>query len=81
MKTCKRLFEEVSDFTRLYEAFIEARCGKRHKTDVQRFEYHLEERLVDIKEELEQERYRWGEYHSFKEQQERIEQLEKAIDL
>ena len=65
MKTYKNLFERVTDFNNLYRAFVETSRGKRHQAQVQQFEYHLEERLWEIKKELEEERYRWGRYRSF----------------
>ncbi len=65
MKTEKKLFGQVSDFQNLYRAFMKASHGKRHQAEVQRFEYHLEERLFEMKEALEQERYQWGGYHAF----------------
>lgn len=65
MKTYKNLFAGVTDFHNLHRAFIEAGHGKRHQAEVQRFEYHLEERLIGIQEELDQERYRWGGYQAF----------------
>lgn len=65
MKTYKNLFARVTDFHNLHRAFIEAGHGKRHQPEVQRFEYHLEERLIGIQEELDQERYRWGGYQAF----------------
>jgi len=65
MKTYKNLFERITDFNNLYRAFVETSRGKRHQAQVQRFEYHLEERLWEIKRELEEERYRWGRYRSF----------------
>jgi len=66
MKTCKNLFKDVSDFRNLYLAFLEASRGKRNLSDVQRFEYHLEERLWEIKYELEAGGYCWGGYRSFR---------------
>jgi retron-type reverse transcriptase len=66
MKTQKNLFGPVIAFQNLYRAFIQARHGKRHQAEVQRFECHLEERLLEIQEELLHERYRWGEYHAFR---------------
>lgn len=65
MKTCKNLFSDVSDFRNLYNSFFEASRGKRNLPEVQRFEYHLEERLWETKHELEAESYCWGGYRAF----------------
>jgi retron-type reverse transcriptase len=65
MKTHKNLFHRVTAFGNLYQAFREASRGKRNQPDVQRFEYHLEERLWEIKRELEAGGYCWGGYRSF----------------
>jgi len=65
MKTHQGLFEQVSDFHQLHQAFVEASHGKRHQAVVRQFEYRLEDHLIEIKEELEQERFRWGAYHAF----------------
>ncbi len=65
MKTATHLFPQVTAFANLFRGFHEASHGKREKPEVQAFEYHLEERLWEIKEELEAERYVWGKYRSF----------------
>lgn len=65
MKTYKNLFAQVCNFQNLYQAFREASRGKRNHSEVQRFEYHLEEQLLGIQKELEEERYQWGGYRNF----------------
>lgn len=65
MKTSKNLFRQFCNFRQLHKAFIGASRGKRHKTYIRRFECHLEERLIAIKDELEQGQYQWGGYHAF----------------
>lgn len=57
MKTENNLFPRVAAFGNLMRAFVQASRGKRDQPAVQRFEYHLEERLWEIKGELEAEAY------------------------
>jgi retron-type reverse transcriptase len=47
-------------------AFKKAAKGKRGKPSVADFEYHLEENLLQLQEELNTGRYQPGVYHSFK---------------
>jgi len=49
----------------VFYAHHEASRGKRDQPEVQRFEYHLEERLWELKRELEAESYQWGGYRAF----------------
>ena len=56
MKTANNLFPQVTAFANLCRAFLAASHGKRDKPEVQDFEYHLENRLWEIKQELEAER-------------------------
>ena len=65
MRTHKNLFPKVTAFGTLLRGFVEASHGKRDQPEVQRFEYHLEERLWEIKRELEAETFRWGGYRAF----------------
>lgn len=65
METFNGLFPKVTAFENLCRAFRDASHGKRDKPEVQSFEYRLEERLWEIKQELETERYVWGEYRPF----------------
>ncbi|MGH8009938.1 MAG: reverse transcriptase domain-containing protein, partial [Candidatus Binatia bacterium] len=65
MKTAKQLFPQGTAFANLCQAFHDASHGKRTKPEVQDFAYHLEERLWEIKHELEAGRYVWGGYRPF----------------
>jgi len=46
-------------------AYKQAAKGKRYKTPVASFEYNLEKHLLDIENELKDEGYQPGGYHSF----------------
>jgi len=65
MKTATNLFPQVTTFTNLCRAFRDAGRGKQDKPEVQVFAYHLEDRLWEIKHELEAEKYVWGGYRPF----------------
>lgn len=65
MKSSQNLFPKVAAFENFYRAFRDASRGKRDHPEVQWFEYHLEDRLWEIKQELEAERYVWGSYRHF----------------
>jgi hypothetical protein len=65
MRTYRNLLPTCTAFGNLYRAFVKASHGKRDQPEVQGFEYHLEERLWEIKRELEAETYLWGGYRAF----------------
>jgi hypothetical protein len=65
VRTEKHLFSRVTAFENLSGAFVEASREKRHRPEVQRFEYHLEERPWESTRELDAETYQWGGYRAF----------------
>ncbi|MGH8584535.1 MAG: hypothetical protein ACREWG_17555, partial [Gammaproteobacteria bacterium] len=65
MQREKNLFPRVADFANLYRAFLGASHGKRERPEVQAFEYHLETRLWEIRDELAGGAYAWGPFHRF----------------
>lgn len=65
MKTFKHLYPTITSFDNLLLAFHKARRGKRGRADVAAFEYHLEENLLTLQEELVNETYNPGVYHNF----------------
>ena len=66
MKTCKHLYPRITAFENLYQAFKNARRGKRLRPDVAAFEYDLEENLLALQSELESGAYRPGRYYNFR---------------
>lgn len=65
-KTFKHLYPQICAHENLYAAFRAARKnGKRQKAQVAAFEYHLEEELARLQEELTSKTYRPGAYHNF----------------
>lgn len=65
MKREKWLYDELCCWDNIYLAARKARQRKRSKIDVQRFEYVLEENLMQIQSELVEESYRPGKYNRF----------------
>jgi len=65
MKTYKHLFERVCSFDNLWQAFHQARKGKRARGEVAAFEYALERNLFDLERELQEGTYRPGGYRHF----------------
>ncbi len=65
MKREKWLYDELCSWDNIYRAARKARQRKRSKIDVQRFEYDLEENLMQIQSELVEESYRPGKYNRF----------------
>jgi len=65
MRREKDLFRRVVDFDNLYRAFAGASHGKRERSEVRAFEYHLETRLWEIHDELRGGAYGWAPFHRF----------------
>jgi RNA-directed DNA polymerase len=59
------LWSEVTSFENLLLAFRKASLGKRSKASVAAFEYHLEENLFGLQEELQSGAYRPESYSNF----------------
>ncbi len=65
MKTFKHLYETVTDFENLRQAFWSAARGKRRSIAVASFEYDLEANLLQLQQELRQQIYVPGQYTHF----------------
>ncbi len=48
-----KLYENISSFDNLYKAYRLVRCGKRHKSIQQKYEFNLELNLVKLQRKLE----------------------------
>jgi retron-type reverse transcriptase len=59
------LYSQVYDFANLYQAFCQARRGKRDRSEVAAFEFDLEENLLQVRQELATCTYRPGPYRNF----------------
>ncbi len=65
MKRVGMLFERIASFENLYEAYVKARKGKRHRPSVDRFSFHLERELLSLREDLLGGEYRPGDFVAF----------------
>jgi retron-type reverse transcriptase len=65
MKTYRNLYPAIYDFDNLYTSYTVARRGKRHRTEVERFAYHLEDNLFRLQTELCTQTYQPGSYRHF----------------
>ncbi|RDY70336.1 RNA-dependent DNA polymerase [Halobacillus trueperi] len=65
MKRYSNLFSQVIDYENLYEAYINAKKGKRFRGEVLEFTNNLEENLIQLQNELIHKTYRVGRYREF----------------
>jgi retron-type reverse transcriptase len=59
------MWNQLCSIENLYSAYKKASKGRRSRQDVAEFEIYLEENLFDLREELLNEGYQHGNYHSF----------------
>lgn len=59
------VFEKICDYEELYQAYLEARKGKRYRDDVMKYADNLEENLINTQNELIWETYEVGAYRPF----------------
>ena len=64
-KTSNNLWCQIICFENLFEAYKEARKGKRYRNDVLNFSYNLEECLINIQNHLLWKTWRPGKFRSF----------------
>lgn len=65
-KTTGNLFDEISSFDNLYQAYLDARKGKRQHADVALFSANLEENLLNIHNHLVWGSWQPGKVRSFR---------------
>lgn len=65
MHKIRGLYDQIYDFGNLYEAYIQARKGKRYRIEVLKFTKNLEENLIQIQNELMWKTYEVGRYREF----------------
>ena len=65
MKRHGNLWPQVTDFANLLEAARKAQRGKRSYANVQQFNFHLEEELLRLQDELLSQTYQPGAYRTF----------------
>ncbi|MBI5296551.1 MAG: hypothetical protein HY869_13825 [Chloroflexi bacterium] len=59
------LYDKICSPLNIWWAYKDAARGKRYTPPVASFEYDLEKNLVEIGQELKEETYQVGGYHSF----------------
>ena len=59
------MWEKITAFSNLLNAYQKAAKGKRSKQEVASFEFNLEAHLFLLKEDLEKGKYRPGPYNHF----------------
>jgi retron-type reverse transcriptase len=65
MKSYRNLYPQIITWHNLYTAWHKARKGKRGKVPAASFEYHLEDNLLALQDELTHQTYQPGLYNSF----------------
>jgi retron-type reverse transcriptase len=65
MKRHGNLWSQVIDFENMLEAARQAQKGKRFQKNVLKFNYNLEQELLQLKKELEEKTYQPGDYTTF----------------
>jgi len=65
MKTHSNVYAKIVSFDNLLRATLKAQKGKKGKSDVELFNCHLEENLLQLQAELMQKTYQPGPYRSF----------------
>ena len=65
MKTYNHLFPKITNFANLFNAYNQARAGKRNRTSVSRFDYLADLNLLNLKSHLIKNSYRPGKYRHF----------------
>jgi retron-type reverse transcriptase len=65
MKRYGYLWQEITDFTNLLAAARQAQRGKRFRENILRFNYHLEDELVQLQQQLLHQTYQPGIYKTF----------------
>jgi RNA-directed DNA polymerase len=64
-KTYRHLYQQITDFGNLHQAYLKARRNKRYRPEVLAFSANLERELLQLKRELITHTYRTGPYRRF----------------
>jgi RNA-directed DNA polymerase len=64
-KTYRHLYEQITDFANMHQAYLQARRNKRYCPEVLAFSVNLEKELLQLKQELATRSYRTGRYRRF----------------
>lgn len=72
------IFDKITSLENLFLAWREFRRGKRNKSDVQQFEFNLEDNLFQLHRELSAKTYRHFHYTSFYTKDPKLRHIHKA---
>lgn len=72
------LFEPMTEFSNLLQAFYRAGKGKKNRMAVLSFQSHLEDNIFDIQERLRNDTYPFGPYRSFYVTEPKLRLIESA---
>lgn len=64
-KQIKNVYKNLCTYENLYEAYLQARKGKRYRDEILEFSFNVEEYLMEISEELKSTTYEVGGYREF----------------
>ncbi len=65
MKKHGNIFSKIYQYETLYNAYNNARKGKRYKKEILIFGYHLEKNILQLQKEIKEKSYRHGKYKKF----------------
>lgn len=78
MKVYKNLFQQIVSSENLFAAWDEFRVDKRHKRDVQAFEFKLEQNIFQLHRDLATKQYRHQPYTGFYIRDPKVRHIHKA---
>ena len=64
-KQIKNVYSELCSYENLYEAYLQARKGKRFRDEILQFSFNVEEFLLELRDELINHTYAVGGYREF----------------
>lgn len=76
---CHNTYQYITSVENLLEAWREFVCGKRMRKDVQYFERHLMENIIQLHSELTNKTYHHGSYHAFNISDPKPRNIHKAL--
>lgn len=78
MKFVKNLFPQIASLENLFTAWEEFKVDKRHKEDVQAFEFSVEQNLFQLHRDLASDRYKHQAYTGFYIRDPKVRHIHKA---
>src|SRR6056297_3223718 len=78
MKVYNNIFKDIVSLENLFLAWDEFKKDKRHKLDVQKFEFKLEQNIFALQRDLNNKAYQHGPYLGFYITDPKLRQIHKA---